>query len=1795
MGFIPGDRCSLKTKGLWICFVLNYLYGACQSASADNCSMTLTASEGEITSPGYPGNYINNLNCTYIIAGEGQNHTITIDLLELALETASGCSYDWLIIDGGPKLCYATTFHKTYAFRDRFVINFRSDTSNTGRGFKIRYSIDVNDNCTSIHLKTSGQISTPCYSCDCTLNNCTNTIIGSGELRILTLDFVSLNYTTRANCDLGWFTIDGGPRICTSTPFAKIYAFFGSVDIVTHDGDRSVDSCGGFVVNYVVKESCSMTLTASVGEITSPGYPDNYINNLNCTYAIVGDGQNQSITIDLVELDLQEASDCNFDWLIVDDRPKLCHNTTFQKTYAFRDRFVINFRSDGGNTGRGFKIRYSIDANDTCTSVHLKASGQISTPCHSCNCTYNNCTNTIVGNGKLQILSLDFVSLNFTTSANCDLGWFTIDGGPKICTSTPFTTIYAFWDSVDMVTHGGDSCAGFVVNYVVEESCLMTFTASEGEITSPGYPSNYINNLNCTYVIVGDGQTESIIIDLELDLEATSDCRYDWLVIDDGPKLCYPTSFHKTYAFLDRFVIKFGTDGSVTRRGFKIRYSFDSDAHDNCTSIHLTASGQISTPCYSCNCIYNNCTNTIIGSGQLQTLTLDFVSLNFTTSSNCDRGWFTIDDGPKICTSVPFKTTYAFLGSADIVTHGGGRSGDSCGGFVVDYVVEDNCSMTFTAGEGEITSPGYPGNYIGNLNCTYVIVGDSQNHLITIDLVELALETHTSCRIDWLIIDGGPRLCFPKPFHKIYAFRDRFVINFSSDRRSAERGFKIRYSIDANDTCTSTHLTTSGQISTPCFSCSCPNNTCTNTIIGNGKLQILILDFVSLNFTTSANCDLGWFTIDGGPRKCTSTPFKTTYDFFGSVDIVTYGGDRSVGSCAGFVVNYVVQENCSMTFTASEGEITSPGYPGTTISYLYCTYAIMGNGQNQSIAIDLIKLDLEATSDCSNDWLVIDDGLKLCYHTTFRKTYVFRDRFIIKFRTDYRRPSYGFKMHYSVGVDAHDNCTSIHLKTSGQISTPCYSCNCSYNHCTNTIMGSGKLQTLTLDFVALNYTTSANCDLGWFTIDGGPKICASKPFQTIYAFFGSVDIVTHGGDRSFDSCAGFVVNYVVQENCSMTFTASEGEITSPGYPGTPINYLYCTYVIMGDGQNRSIAIDMVKLDLLDTSSCHFDWIVIDDGLKLCYHTTFRKTYVLRDRLTIKFRTEYSSPSSGFKMHYSVGVDAQDSCTSILLQTSGQISTPCYSCNCTYNSYTNTIIGSGKLQSLTLDFVSVNYTTSPNCDLGWFTIDGGPKICTSTPFQTIYAFFGSVDIVTHGGDGPGNSCAGFVVNYVVQDTCSITLTASEGEITSPGYPGIPFNDLICTYVILGDGQNQSITIDVVDLDLFPFPDCFISWLIINDGPKLCQNTQFHKTYVFQNRFIIKFRSDYLDFSRGFKLHYSVGGEAHENCSMTFTASEGEITSPGYPGTTISYLYCTYAIMGNGQNQSIAIDLIELDLEATSDCSNDWLVIDDGLKLCYHTTFRKTYVFRDRFIIKFRTQFRRPSRGFKMHYSVGVDAHDNVSSIHLKTSGHISTPCFSCNCTYNNFTNTIIGSGELQTLILDFVSLNYATSGNCDLGWFTIDGGPKICTSNPFQTIYAFFGSVDIVTHGGDRSVGSCGGFVVNYVVEDVDNQKLTYTTNSGQLIGPVFPGAGSSNPVTYTYIIIGHFPRQRLILDITLRSSYGGCYFAKLTLNGTEDLYGAGRYSRTYLSENNFTLEFTPYYDASFLVHYEKEDIIKGNT
>ena len=68
------------------------------------------------------------------------------------------------------------------------------------------------------------------------------------------------------------------------------------------------------VILYVLLPGCDNEYTGPRGNITSPGYPDNYANNLDCTFRITLDSQ---IRLTFNDVDIEDHSSCYYDYLKV--------------------------------------------------------------------------------------------------------------------------------------------------------------------------------------------------------------------------------------------------------------------------------------------------------------------------------------------------------------------------------------------------------------------------------------------------------------------------------------------------------------------------------------------------------------------------------------------------------------------------------------------------------------------------------------------------------------------------------------------------------------------------------------------------------------------------------------------------------------------------------------------------------------------------------------------------------------------------------------------------------------------------------------------------------------------------------------------------------------------------------------------------------------------------------------------------------------------------------------------------------------------------------------------------------------------------------------------------------------------------------------------------------------------------------------------------------------------------------------------------------------------------------------
>ncbi|XP_076456068.1 low-density lipoprotein receptor-related protein 6-like [Babylonia areolata] len=111
--------------------------------------------------------------------------------------------------------------------------------------------------------------------------------------------------------------------------------------------------------------------------------------------------------------------------------------------------------------------------------------------------------------------------------------------------------------------------------------CGWNTTDLQGTVQSPNFPANYSNYHNCTYIITAPVGYQVTLTFTDFDLEAYRDCRYDFVEIRDGDdetspfigRYCNSTLPAPRRTFGNQMWIRFFSDGSVTRSGFKATFT----------------------------------------------------------------------------------------------------------------------------------------------------------------------------------------------------------------------------------------------------------------------------------------------------------------------------------------------------------------------------------------------------------------------------------------------------------------------------------------------------------------------------------------------------------------------------------------------------------------------------------------------------------------------------------------------------------------------------------------------------------------------------------------------------------------------------------------------------------------------------------------------------------------------------------------------------------------------------------------------------------------------------------------------------------------------------------------------------------------------------------------------------------------------------------------------------------------------------------------------------------------------
>lgn len=223
------------------------------------CGGQLISPDGIIQSPNYPLAYPPLSNCQWTIQVE-RNHKILLDFIRFDLENNSNCLTDYVEIRDG--------LHET----SRLIGKFCDDRLRPNRIQSSSNEMYIRFVSDSVLQKTGFNVT---YTTD--LDECEQNLHNCEQICINTLN----GY--KCDCMIG-FELDRDERTC-------------------------VKSCGGVI----------QVMNNEIRTLTSPGYPNEYENFLNCKWELRAP-PNYSIFVNFTDFDLEENSHCESDTLTIKSR-----------------------------------------------------------------------------------------------------------------------------------------------------------------------------------------------------------------------------------------------------------------------------------------------------------------------------------------------------------------------------------------------------------------------------------------------------------------------------------------------------------------------------------------------------------------------------------------------------------------------------------------------------------------------------------------------------------------------------------------------------------------------------------------------------------------------------------------------------------------------------------------------------------------------------------------------------------------------------------------------------------------------------------------------------------------------------------------------------------------------------------------------------------------------------------------------------------------------------------------------------------------------------------------------------------------------------------------------------------------------------------------------------------------------------------------------------------------------------------------------------------------------------------
>uniref|UniRef100_A0A915DCG2 Cubilin n=1 Tax=Ditylenchus dipsaci TaxID=166011 RepID=A0A915DCG2_9BILA len=337
-------------------FRLTYEFVGYETAA---CGFHTNALNGTFHSPNFPLDYGADEECIWDInVPLGYHIRLIFDFFDVVKSVS--CEKDFLLVSQEHQP-FATTLcgHEIPVPIDsesnRVRINFTSDSSVFGKGFKIRWEAV----CGTVFKMNHGIITSPHYphfypndnvECNYLIDPEANTI-QIVTLKVLDFDLDSTNVIPRKGCNSDYLEIRDVLRgvtvmtLCgaeyretTSSPISikgPIGVKFVSNTSMIHDTVRGRKNHRGFKLSFALADCGGEINLADARNrmsavITSPGFPLPYHHSLDCLWNISAP-DDKIISYKFTDLDLEMSNECIFDYLEVFDGMEMSNETRVSK------------------------------------------------------------------------------------------------------------------------------------------------------------------------------------------------------------------------------------------------------------------------------------------------------------------------------------------------------------------------------------------------------------------------------------------------------------------------------------------------------------------------------------------------------------------------------------------------------------------------------------------------------------------------------------------------------------------------------------------------------------------------------------------------------------------------------------------------------------------------------------------------------------------------------------------------------------------------------------------------------------------------------------------------------------------------------------------------------------------------------------------------------------------------------------------------------------------------------------------------------------------------------------------------------------------------------------------------------------------------------------------------------------------------------------------------------------------------------------------------------------------------